>query len=170
MKQSEIAKQLIRDESRLLAYVWSIVRDVHVAEDIFQDVVAAAIERYSEIRDAEHLGGWARIASRFAALNYLRDNRRHVPSPDLVQLIDDNWKSVDQLDQEEYLNALQHCLQNLTPRARRIIHLRYAEGLQGRQVAKRLGQKVQTTYQALARIHRKLSDCIRLRLNGESAS
>ena len=55
----------------------------------------------------------------------------------------------------------------LTPNNREIVRLRYFEGRAGAQVAEAMGRKLETVYQALARIHRTLADCVRQRLANE---
>ena len=52
--------------------------------------------------------------------------------------------------------ALQDCLSQLTPYARRLVQLRYSEGLTGKSLGDTLGRKVDTVYVALSRVHRAL--------------
>ena len=42
--QPTAVKGLMKDRARLIAYIYAIVRDWHLAEDLFQDVSALAIE------------------------------------------------------------------------------------------------------------------------------
>ena len=55
MDSNAVIRGLIRERAKLLAYVWAIVRNHHMAEDIFQDVTVLAMERAGEIKDEGHL-------------------------------------------------------------------------------------------------------------------
>jgi len=170
LSRQDIVKAAFRDRARLIAYAWSIVRDEHAAEDLFQDVAALAVEKAQTIRDEDHLAAWARQAIRFRAINPLRDAGRKPATfdPDLLDSLDHAWHQVDALDSAGMTDALRHCLSELTENNRRIVDLRYMQGLSGVDVAAQLGRKVDTVYQALTRIHRVLAGCIRRRLAEET--
>jgi RNA polymerase sigma-70 factor (ECF subfamily) len=128
------------------------------------------MERAAEVRDEGHLSRWARKAARFKALEQLRKRSpRAVPlDEDVMEMLEAEWDadaSDAGADQADHLRA---CIDRLSPHARTVLGLRYTEGLSGAQVAEALRIKVQSVYVALARIHRALEDCIRLRhLEGE---
>jgi RNA polymerase sigma-70 factor (ECF subfamily) len=68
------------------------------------------------------------------------------------------------------MEALAQCMKNLTPRNNELIRLRYGKALSGIEISRIMDRKVATIYQALARIHRKLRDCITSRVQEELAS
>ena len=70
--QPTAVKGLMKDRARLIAYIYAIVRDWHLAEDLFQDVSALAIEKHDRIVDSDHLLLWARKAARNKSLEALR--------------------------------------------------------------------------------------------------
>ena len=61
--QATAVKGLTKDRARLIAYIYAIARDWHLAEDLFQDVSALAVEKHDRIVDADHLLLWARKAA-----------------------------------------------------------------------------------------------------------
>ncbi|MDH3582719.1 MAG: sigma-70 family RNA polymerase sigma factor [Phycisphaerae bacterium] len=165
MDSHEIVRCLLRDRAKLLGYVWAIVRDHHAAEDIFQEVSALAIDRQDRINDAEHLHLWARKTARFKSLEWLR-RQAHRPmslGADVLEMLEAAWAHEDKHDSAQEMNDLQACMNELTPRARRLVHLRYTEGLSGIQVAEIVQTKVHSVYVAMTRIHRALEACIRRR-------
>ena len=165
MDSNEIVRALIRDRARLLGYIWAIVRDTHVADDLFQDVTVLAMERATEIKDEQHLALWARRAARLKALEALRKrSRRPVPlDGDVIELLEAEWDGDDPHGTGEDIEHLRACMAKLSPHARAIIGLRYAEEVSGARVAEVMQVKVESVYVALARIHRTLADCIRRR-------
>ena len=61
-------------------------------------------------------------------------------------------------------DALAHCMEKLTANNRELLRLRYFERRSGAEVASAMSRKLETVYQALARIHKTLGDCVRSRL------
>jgi RNA polymerase sigma factor (sigma-70 family) len=55
---------------------YNVVRDVHLAEDVAQDVLIAAQRRFSEPYSSDHAAAWARIAASHMALNAVRSRDR----------------------------------------------------------------------------------------------
>jgi DNA-directed RNA polymerase specialized sigma24 family protein len=72
MKPDSVVRVLIRDRAKLLGYIWAILRDSHLADDVFQDVTVLALEHAAEFNDDGHLLLWCRKAARFKALEILR--------------------------------------------------------------------------------------------------
>jgi RNA polymerase sigma-70 factor (ECF subfamily) len=171
MDSHHVVRELLRERAKLLGYIWAIVRDHHLAEDVFQDVTVLAMERAGEIRNDDHLMLWARKAARFKALELLRKKAR-LPlalDGDVLELLEAEWAGVDSFAIADEVDHLRACIDRLTPHARRILHLRYTAGLTGIQVAGVVNVKVSSVYVALTRIHQALEDCIRRRRQGEAA-
>lgn len=73
LDETTIVRVLLAERARLLAYIWVIVRDVHLVEDVFQEVAALAVQKREELRDEAALPVWLRRTARFQALAALRD-------------------------------------------------------------------------------------------------
>jgi RNA polymerase sigma-70 factor (ECF subfamily) len=165
MEANRIVRALIRDRAKLLGYIWAIVRDHHLAEDVFQDLTVLAMERAGEIQDDEHLLLWSRRAARYKALEVLRSKSYQATTldDDVLELLQTDWARGDAFASSDEVDHLRACLERLTPHARRLVHLRYTEGLTGIQTAEVVQVKVHSVYVALARIHKALEECIRQR-------
>jgi RNA polymerase sigma factor (sigma-70 family) len=55
---------------------YGVVRDVHLAEDVAQEVLMAAQRRFPEPYPSDHAAAWARIAASHLALNAVRSRER----------------------------------------------------------------------------------------------
>ena len=161
--------RLLADRSKLLAYIWSIVRDFHATEDVFQEVVVAAMSHAEEIKDTEHLLSWARQAARFRGIDWLRRQKRQplLLDDDVLDLLEGQWNRFDAVPPHAWTDAVRYCAGKLTDYARQLIGLRYVEGLTGLEVARRVGRTPRTVYVALSRTYRQLEDCIQGRMAGE---
>lgn len=153
---------LLRERSKLIAYVWSIVRSYHVAEDVFQEVSMLALEKRAEIHGPEKVLPWLRAIARHRALKARAKALRGPVAMDerLLDLLEQAWQTQDAAPASDLMDALERCLSKLTPRAREIIRYRYGLSMSGADVARALDRPVQTVYKALARIHVRLGSCI----------
>jgi RNA polymerase sigma-70 factor (ECF subfamily) len=163
--QDHLVRLLLGHRAMLLGYLASFVRDAHLVEDVFQDVSLVILKKGAELADPAGFAPWARKIARFESLNALR-KRGQAPRPldaAALDLLDGQWRSGD-ASESPASDALEPCLRRLAPRARRLVELRYREGVSGRDLAARLAQPLNTVYVSLARVHRALSECIRGRL------
>jgi RNA polymerase sigma-70 factor (ECF subfamily) len=165
LSQEDIIHGLWRDRAKLLAYIYSIVlnRNHDLAEDIYQDVVILALKKAHEIESQAHLSGWARKAARYKAIDYLRRKKlepRHI-SADVLELLEETWDGQWQVASPQMTSALRACLKKLTPRAQKIVEMRFGDQLDVGSISQAFGVKVQSLYMALSRIYSTLKTCIR---------
>lgn len=169
--QEQLVVLLLRERIKLLAYIRALVRDEHLAEDVFQESSALAIRKREEIHDAAYCLGWLRRTARNVALKALRQRRQCMFLDEAtLQHLEEHWAEQDLTPTSDLMDALRACLREMSPYARHLIRLRYAEGISGMKLAEAVGRKLNAVYVALTRIHRSLADCIRRRLaEGEIA-
>ena len=70
-------------------------------------------------------------------------------------------------DRERYetnLNALQACLQKLSPQQRDLVLAPYRDGVEVQDIATRIGKSSNSLYKQLGRLREKLSACVQLTL------
>ncbi len=53
-----------------------VVRDIHLAEDVAQEVLMATQKRFPEPYPSDHAAAWARIAASHMALNAVRSREQ----------------------------------------------------------------------------------------------
>jgi RNA polymerase sigma-70 factor (ECF subfamily) len=157
---------LLAQRAMLFGYITAIVRDAHLAEDVFQNVALVILKKGARVAGKDQFPAWARKVARLEALAALR-KRNSAPQPldhAVLDLLEDHWCAQDATPLALATEALRECLQGLTPRARRLIELRYGEGLRGKDLAAELARPANTVYVALSRIYRTLAVCIKQRL------
>ena len=170
LDEATIVRELWRQRIGLVAFIEVIVHDEHLAEDVFQEISVAALQKRSQINDAAHLKHWLLQAARFYGVAALRKTSRQrvIFNDQLLDRIEAAWTQHDAGVISDQSAALKTCLERLSPYARRIIELRYGQGITGQDLAHALGRKVDTIYKALTRTHQTLADCIRAALAAES--
>lgn len=168
LDQEAVARLMLKQRMELTAYIQSIVRDIHMAEDVFQDVCVKAIKHHETFNDSLHLTKWTRRVARNRAIDTLRrkENQTLVLNEEALNLLENDWPIEDEGASPKAIEALRGCMGKMTPYSREILRLRYMEGLPGTQVAETLNRKVDTIYKALTRIHMGLRDCVKRRLTG----
>src|SRR5262245_33653425 len=118
----------------------------------------------------EHFDGalpplpWLLTAARNAFRMHLRRHGRQRECDDLDALHAD-WCAVAGDDAgDERLAALRACLQDLPPRARRALELRYAEDADRRAIGNELGLGAEGVKSMLERLRTALAACVQRRL------
>lgn len=166
LSKEDITAILLSDRLPLTAFIATVTRNYHLAEDVFQDVCMKAMGREADFESAAHLLNWARLAGRNRAIDLLRvrDGKYEGLSEELLESLAIFWPDLQPGGGRERQTALEHCLELLTPNNRELLRLRYFQGRSGSDVAQALGRKLETVYQALARIHKSLAQCIQQRL------
>jgi RNA polymerase sigma-70 factor (ECF subfamily) len=161
LEPDAVVQVLLRERRRVAAVATGIVRDVHAADDIFQQVVLAALESRGQFREPGHVLAWALRAARHRAVN-LATRRRLRPLPDdVLDLLEARWADPAGGPVPDQVEALHRCLGKLAAPARDLLRMRYDDGLTAAAIAGRLRRTVDAVYQSLSRVHRSLRECIR---------
>jgi RNA polymerase sigma-70 factor (ECF subfamily) len=164
MDSDRLLRLLLAHRGMLLGYILAIVRDFHLAEDVFQDASLTILKKGVVLEHDGDFPPWARKVVRFKGLNAVRKQNRspELLEPGLLDLLEQEWGKDE--GPEQSLAALRECVAELPEKARRLIELRYVAGIPGIELAARLKQPPNTIYVALSRIYRTLSACVKRRL------
>jgi RNA polymerase sigma-70 factor (ECF subfamily) len=133
---------------------------VHAADDIFQQVVLAALEDRGQFRNADHLLAWAVRAARHRAIDLSR-RRKMISLPDeVLDLLEAQWANPTQASWPDRLEVLHRCVGRLGTRARELLQKKYADGLAVTVIASQVRRTPDAVYQMLSRVHRALRECV----------
>lgn len=155
------------ESPRLIAALARIVRDVGVAEDLAQDALVAALERWPETGVPENPGAWLMAAAKHRAIDYFRRNalldRKHeelarefavkeMAVPDFSANLDDDVG--DDLLRLMFVS----CHPVLTTEARVALTLRLLGGLTTPEIARAFLVPESTIAQRIVRAKRTLTE------------
>ncbi len=165
LSQDDLIRTLLAQRARLSAGVWLVVRDVHLAEDVFQEVMVKALENQRLFTNEAQLLSWCRVTARNTALNLLRKRNRETTtlSGTVMELLEQEWEAEGAAPAAR-IEALQECLEALPASSRVLLDLRYFQGRSCTEVGKALGMGLDAAYQRLARLHRALRECVERKL------
>ena len=158
MERDGIVQLLLRERVRITASAAVIARDVHAADDIFQQVVLAALQAAEKFQDGRHVLAWALRAARHRAIDLAHKRRLVVLPDDVLDVMETDW--ADPEVWSDRAEALHRCLSRVADPAREVLRLRYAEGMTAVAIARRLRRTADAVYQILSRTHRALRQCV----------
>jgi len=166
LSREEATAILLEERLLLTAFINVVARSHHLAEDVFQDICVRALVRKECFESREHLLNWARLSGRNRVINVLRscDTKCELLDETTMEVLAASWPSRQNCDLSRPRDLLSQCLKELTPKNQEMIRLRYFEGRTGSEVARLMGRKLATIYQAMARIHKTLGECMRIRM------
>jgi RNA polymerase sigma factor (sigma-70 family) len=120
------------------------------AEDAFQETFLRALRAYGALRHGEHLRAWAFTIADRVSLDVLRRKRTYE--------VPDDWVEVDDEARPPYAE-LEHLTNELPPKERAAVVLRYGYDMDYGQIAAALGSTPEAARQAASsgvrRIRRK---------------
>jgi RNA polymerase sigma factor (sigma-70 family) len=155
------------ESARVIAGLTRIVRDVGVAEELAQDALVAALEKWPESGIPENPGAWLMGTAKHRAIDYLRRgtliDRKHehlgremaereMRVPDLAAAMDDN------IGDDMLRLVFIACHPVLSTEARVALTLRLMGGLTTDEIARAYLSSEATIAQRIVRAKRTLSD------------
>lgn len=149
------------NQQSLYRYVITLVLRHDDAMDILQEASVAILRKMNTYDHGRPFLPWAR---RFVYLEVLRYRKNNARSPAmfdntvLEQLSQDVQAAEPLLESRR--TALRHCMAKLAPKQRELLHLRYSEDTNIKDIAEATGQSVHTLYDRLKRLRAALMECI----------
>jgi RNA polymerase sigma-70 factor (ECF subfamily) len=165
MTEDLLVKTLLDARPRLIAGTLAVLRDVHQAEDVFQDAMIKALRMRESFSDEAGLLAWTRVSMRNQGIDFVRRAGR-LDTILSEMALDAVAASLDAHDAASpKVAALRQCIATLPEESRRLLRLRYDEGHSGRDLAALLRRSEDAIYKALSRLHAALRKCAEERLS-----
>lgn len=127
-KRAEFAQCWLKAEPSVSAYVFASISGFHDAEDVVQRIAQELARRFDEYDSSRPFVGWALWIAKSRVIDFYRaqDCARVVFSDELLgRLADTIARQADWRSQRR--EALEACLDELPPKSRRLLDLRYVE-------------------------------------------
>lgn len=159
----------IRHRRMIESYAYAIVRDLDLAEDIYQEVALVLVAQWDRVPADEGFLPWLKEVIRRKSHEVRRRQTRRTRelSPEALDRIE---AALPDEDSEGVAAAVALCVDRLAGDARLAIRARYGEGLDVAAIAARIGRSVQGAYAVLKRARLALEDCLHRRLHLETGA
>jgi RNA polymerase sigma-70 factor (ECF subfamily) len=167
------ADLLRQSQSRLLAYIHSLVRDTNDADDLFQQTTLILWNKFADYDPARSFAAWACGVARLEVSNFIRSRSRKKLyfSDDLNLMLIESYDELPaaESEDEDRRAALGRCVDKLRDRDRTLLLECYGDAEQGVTViAGRMGRSSQSVHNSLRRIREALYECVRQTLAQEA--
>jgi RNA polymerase sigma factor (sigma-70 family) len=156
------------ESARLIAGLARIVRDVGLAEDLAQDALVAALEKWPESGIPDNPGAWLMATAKHRAIDAMRRNRllerkheqigselreqQESPEPDLAESLDDD------IGDDLLRLIFTSCHPVLSTEARVALTLRLLGGLTTEEIARAYLASTPTIQQRIVRAKKTLAE------------
>lgn len=146
-------------------YVHALVRDHSAAKDVLQETAMVLFRRFADYDSDRPFVSWALGIARFQVLGLHRDAARSLVTFDeeLLERFTESWAEAP-ASVTDRAAALQPCMERLAAHAKRLVRLRYFEGMNSDEIARETGGNGAAVRVALQRIREQLRACVERQL------
>ncbi|HZE98451.1 MAG TPA: sigma-70 family RNA polymerase sigma factor [Planctomycetota bacterium] len=167
----DLMRLALEHRTQLWGFLMGLTKDPQKAEDLFQNTYLVICEKWDQYKPGTNFMAWARQIARFEFLASVDPSRRRFLTAEM-EILEQALQAAERDEDAPSLrrDALRRCLEQLPDaRGRRVLELRYAQGLSGERVAREADLSLNALYTLLSRVRRALQDCIERRLRVEEA-
>ena len=169
-KQTQMMRELtvhwIKAQPVLGAFIGTLIKDRHHAEDIMQQVAQTVAEKYDTYEGDRPFTPWAIGIARNKVMNYQKKYRRdkhQFDSEVLKTIAEVNGEMGDVYDERK--KALDDCISKLEGRNRAVIELRYLKDMKTSEISGALGLSNNAIFVLLHRVRAVLGKCVSQRVS-----
>jgi RNA polymerase sigma-70 factor, ECF subfamily len=152
----------VRYYGRLCTYVEKITNNDSVSEDIVQELFIKLWTDREKIEVRENIAGYLFKSSKNAALNYLKSERNKNIALERT-LFDKPNTYDDESEYDEFLSALEKCINQLPARSKQVFLLHRFDGLKQKEISEKLNISVQTIKNQIWKSLQFLKSCVELK-------
>ncbi len=170
VQTAEFVQQLTACQSRLYAYVITLLGNGRDAGDVLQETNAVLWKKVADYDPARPFLAWAYGFAKLQVMAQRKKQSRErlLFDDELLNQVSEEYLRQD-AGAERQLAALAGCLEKLTSKQRALIQERYASGISVNALAERQATDANSISAMLYRIRQTLAECIRKQLAlGES--
>jgi RNA polymerase sigma-70 factor (ECF subfamily) len=165
--REDFIRQLSASHNSLLAFILSLLPDMHAASDVLQETHVEMWRKADDFQPGTNFLAWACRIAHFKVLEARAKQRRSrlVFDDELIGTLAVEAEA-HEATQNEASSALEECLAQLSPRQRELVQTRYARGGSVKKLAQKLGRSTQGLAVTLFRIRQSLLECIQRKQQG----
>jgi RNA polymerase sigma-70 factor (ECF subfamily) len=157
-----VLRQVISEDAVVRAYVYAATRGHRDTDDVIQEVWQIVCRKIGDYDPSRSFRAWVLGITRLQVLKWRQAQARSreiLLDPDVLDLLADTAAA-----EEEELSLrgqyLRDCLSRMPVSGRRLLQLRYFEGLRSADIAEKLKRNVGAVDMAFVRLRRALRVCI----------
>lgn len=160
-KNEQFLSLFIRNQKRIYGFIASLVPNAVDSDDLMQETMMVMWNHFEDFEIGTDFAAWGMAIARRKIMKYraARAGKSMLFSEEAVQ-------SIMQCDENlggrtnDYMIALQQCLNKLQTKDRQVIRLRYEQETTTRKLADAIGTTIDNVYKILSRVHLLLQRCV----------
>ncbi|MCM8539050.1 MAG: sigma-70 family RNA polymerase sigma factor [Lentisphaeraceae bacterium] len=159
--KDKLLSEVLHYKDRIWSYIFSIVRDYHLSEDVLQEVCLFLVNSSDKYDTSRSFLPWALGIARNKSYEAIRKNQRQ------GTLLEDNilkklQETITNINREENirLEALQKCLSQISEENRDIMTMKYVNRFSAEKIAKMINRSRTATFSLLQRVRTSLAGCV----------
>jgi RNA polymerase sigma-70 factor (ECF subfamily) len=155
----------VQYSSEVRGFILALLPDMSRADDVFQETFLTVTRKAADFRPGSNFLAWACTIARFKVKEA---GRRRPDSPQLSEEVLESLcaASPEPENEDQEMELLNECLEELHPHTRRAMELRYEQGHKPAEIAKRLGWTPESVYVVLSRARAALRECVARKMDG----
>lgn len=166
-QEQVVVAAALRHRDAIVAVILAMVRDFDLAEDLLQETMIEILRSSERFDPQEELLPWFKGIARNMVHRHWRRQQRESKRLAIIGDLEFLAGVIDKQPEprwEAERAALRHCLQQVGERGRRLLQLRYEQGLHGDALAAAAGMAFTSLANTYLRLRSKLRRCISARL------
>ncbi len=168
-RKAEFSERLLQHQTQLFGYIYSLVRDLDDADDLFQQTCLALWKKFDQYDPARAFSPWAFGVARYEVLNFLRARSRDrlYFSDELNLLLVECQIELGLEPADDRLSAMASCISKLRNRDQELLDVCYGKAVRIPEIAREWGRSTQSIHNSLKRIRQAVYECVRRTLARE---
>jgi RNA polymerase sigma-70 factor, ECF subfamily len=160
---ADFAALLRHHQTQLFGYIYSLVRDLDDADDLFQQTSLVLWDKFEQFDSSRSFINWACGVARYEVLNFLRSRSRNrlYFSDELNLALIEAHESLEHEQLEDRRDALASCMKKLRERDLELLEACYGRSVCIHDVAQAWGRSTHSIHNSLRRLRRVLFECVR---------
>ncbi|MDX1564133.1 MAG: RNA polymerase sigma factor [Phycisphaeraceae bacterium] len=170
MDRKKLTAEILAARPAVMAYAMTLVRNYHVAEDLFQETMVAALYDLDKTARVDNLSAWLLGITRNKALKYFEREGREAPIGKLAEMAQAALLETEEnpMRGEDRHEALRQCLEHLPARTLDVIRMRFEEDAPYSTIARCMRMSEQAIRKVVSRGRQALYHCIHHQMRTQS--
>jgi RNA polymerase sigma-70 factor (ECF subfamily) len=154
-------------QATISAFIRTLIPDLHQADEVTQRVAVALVRKFDRYDTTRPFVAWAIGVAKYEVLYFRRQRAtdKHVFNDELVDQIASRYELLA-TEVDPIRDALEYCVDELKGRSKRVIELRYRDGMKSDNIASEMGFSAGAVRMLLCRVRDTLRRCIERRIAG----
>jgi RNA polymerase sigma-70 factor, ECF subfamily len=161
-ESEDLVNLMTQYQGRLYAYILSLLGNVDAANDVLQETNVVLWKESHQFRPGSNFKAWSFRVAHFQCMAFRQKQLRDkvIFNDEVVALLAQESKCLDER-YEDRAAVLGHCLEQIHPRSREALRLRYADGLAVTDIAVQMNRNANAVSQLLFRARQWLVACVK---------